>query len=267
MRLLVSVRSAAEVEPALAGGADIVDAKEPDLGSLGPVSQKTLAEILGRLPSTHAFSVALGDIRTAADVVTALSTLSLPARRAPTFLKLGFAGVRSPELVCSLLTAAVQIAGRQAARPLIIAVAYADAERAGAVSPELIARSAHQAGVAGVLIDTYLKDQAGLLQWLSPAALAVLVSDLRRAGLLSAVAGALEPEGLDRVRAADPDIVGFRGAACDGGRSGRVSAERVAKLRRQLAPSDGGNGQRCLCPEGGVAERVTGSGFWEAQRL
>ena len=35
MRLLVSVRSAAEVRPALAGGADIIDAKEPSLGSLG----------------------------------------------------------------------------------------------------------------------------------------------------------------------------------------------------------------------------------------
>ena len=32
MRLLVSVRSAAEAAAAVAGGADIVDAKEPDRG-------------------------------------------------------------------------------------------------------------------------------------------------------------------------------------------------------------------------------------------
>ena len=38
MQLLVSVRSAVEVAPALAGGADIIDAKEPDRGSLGAVS-------------------------------------------------------------------------------------------------------------------------------------------------------------------------------------------------------------------------------------
>ena len=35
MRLLVSVRSAAEVAAAVAGGADIIDAKEPTAGSLG----------------------------------------------------------------------------------------------------------------------------------------------------------------------------------------------------------------------------------------
>ena len=50
MQLLVSVRSAAEVGPALSGGADIIDAKEPDRGSLGAVSPATLAEILARVP-------------------------------------------------------------------------------------------------------------------------------------------------------------------------------------------------------------------------
>ena len=45
MRLLVSVRSAAEVGPALAGGADIIDAKEPGRGSLGAGDRPT---VLGR---------------------------------------------------------------------------------------------------------------------------------------------------------------------------------------------------------------------------
>ena len=45
MRLLVSVRAAAEVAPALAGGADIIDAKEPARGSLGAVSPTRLREI------------------------------------------------------------------------------------------------------------------------------------------------------------------------------------------------------------------------------
>jgi hypothetical protein len=31
---------------------------------------------------------------------------------------------------------------------------------------------------------------------------------------------------------ADPDVIGFRGAACDAGRLGQVSTERVAVLRR-----------------------------------
>ena len=42
MRLLVSVRSAAEARAALSGGADIIDAKEPSLGSLGAVGPLAL---------------------------------------------------------------------------------------------------------------------------------------------------------------------------------------------------------------------------------
>ena len=38
MRLLVSVRSAAEVGAAPGGRRQIIDAKEPSLGALGPVS-------------------------------------------------------------------------------------------------------------------------------------------------------------------------------------------------------------------------------------
>ena len=53
MQLLVSVRSAAEVEAPLGGGADIIDAKEPDRGSLGPVPPATLAEILAPDPSLN----------------------------------------------------------------------------------------------------------------------------------------------------------------------------------------------------------------------
>ena len=45
MRLLVSVRSAAEVAAALAGGADIIDAKEPSRGGLGAVDPEDLEAI------------------------------------------------------------------------------------------------------------------------------------------------------------------------------------------------------------------------------
>ncbi len=234
MQLLVSVRSALEVEPALAGGADIIDAKEPGRGSLGPVTAAALAEILGRVPPHHPFSVALGDFATTGEVTAALGAIELPSRPGPTFLKLGFSRVQSADLVCELLTAAVRSASALGSPPHIIAVAYADTERAGSLSPELICRLAHGAGAAGVLIDTYIKDGTGLLNWWSPAALASWVSKARTAGLLPGLAGALGPDDIACVAAAMPDVLGFRGAACDAGRSGRVSAQRVAMLRRQL---------------------------------
>lgn len=240
MQLLVSVRSAEEVEPALTGGADIIDAKEPGRGSLGAVSAATLAEILGRVPANQPFSVALGDVATVEDVVTALAAMVVPSRPGPTFLKLGFAGVGSPELVSTLLTTAVQLAAEQRCRPLIVAVAYADSERAGSLSPELVCRRAHTAGAEGVLIDTYVKDGTGLLKWWTPAALATWVSSARGRGLLTGVAGALGPDDVAAVATAGPDVLGFRGAACDAGRSGQVSARRVALLRHRIDHAQGG---------------------------
>jgi (5-formylfuran-3-yl)methyl phosphate synthase len=234
VQLLVSVRSASEVEPALTGGADIIDAKEPAGGSLGPVSAATLAEILLRVPSNRAFSVALGDVNKIDEVVTALASLQLPRRPAPVFVKLGFAGVRSSAVVSTLIATAVRMAARQASSPLIVAVAYADAHRAGTLSAEMVCQLAKSAGAAGVLLDTHFKDGTGLLDWFDAAALNNWVSDARRAGLLTALAGALALEDLDTVAGAAPEIIGVRGAACDGGREGRVSAERVGCLRRRL---------------------------------
>jgi hypothetical protein len=234
MQLLVSVRSAAEVGPALRGGADIIDAKEPDRGSLGPVSPGTLAEILAMVPPGCRFSVALGDLASTAEVVTAIASLELPARPAPTYLKLGFAGVRSPEIVTHMVAAAVDAVARKGAEARVVAVAYADAARAGTIAPELIPGCAHRGGAGGVLLDTHTKDGNGLLTWLTPHALAGWVAGARREALLTALAGALTLEDIDTVAAAGADVMGVRGAACEGGRLGRVTSRRVQALRRRL---------------------------------
>jgi (5-formylfuran-3-yl)methyl phosphate synthase len=234
MLLLVSVRSADEVQAALAGGADIIDAKEPARGPLGAVSAATLAEIAGRVPEALPFSVALGDVTTRGEVEAALAATDLPERPGPTFLKLGFAGVGSVELISALLDTAVLMASRRISPPMIIAVAYADADHAGVPSADLISASAHAAGAAGVLIDTYVKDGTGLLEWWSPARLTKWISNARGLGLLTGVAGSLGARDVDRVAIAGPDVIGFRGAACRAGRSGQVCTRRVAQLRRRI---------------------------------
>jgi uncharacterized protein (UPF0264 family) len=234
MQLLVSVRSAAEVEPALRGGAHIIDAKEPDRGSLGPVTPRTLAAILALVPSRCPFSVALGDVGNPEGVLAAIESIELPSRSAPTYLKLGFAGVRSPDAVTGMLAAAVAALARKGSDAIVVAVGYADAAQAGSIAPDLIPRCARQGGAGGVLLDTHAKDGNGLLHWCPPPALADWVVHAGREGLLTAVAGALEPADIAAVAAARPDVVGVRGAACEGGRQGRISSARVRDLRHHL---------------------------------
>ena len=239
MRLLVSVRSADEVEPALSGGADIIDAKEPGNGSLGSVSPATLAEVASRVPSNQELSVALGDVSSVAQVTALVDGLWLPPRSATTYLKLGFAGLRSPETVRELLGAAIGAASRHRSRVTIIAVAYADAERAAALPAEVILRAAEVLGAGGLLMDTHLKDGTRLLDWQTPESLAAWVFRARESGLMAGLAGALRSDDVAALAKADADVIGFRGAACDAGRLGQVSIERVAVLRRCVDAATG----------------------------
>lgn len=235
MQLLVSVRSAAEVSPALAGGADIIDAKEPAHGPLGAVAPDIMAEVLARVPDDCLFSVALGDLSTEEEVLRAVGSVRLAPRRTPVYLKAGFEGASSATVVSRLLDRAVEAASRHPGCPRLVAVAYAD--RAGFLHPDDLAQRAAYAGAAGALLDTYHKDGRGLFGSMTPDAVAAWVAGVRRFGLFAAVAGEIGLADMETVQALGGDIVGVRGAACEGGREGTVSAQRVMALRLRITPT------------------------------
>jgi uncharacterized protein (UPF0264 family) len=239
MRLLVSVRSEEEVAAALDGGADIIDAKEPSHGSIGAVSPSVLGRIIERVPAEHPLSIALGDVANPRQVELAISALDLPRRIGPIYLKVGFATVTSPYAVAELLRTAVQAAARHSAFPHLIAVAYADYSLAQTVEAEAIMAAALDAGCAGILLDTFGKIGGNLLTWYPPDALARWIADGRENGLLTAIAGGLGTREVAGVSALEPDVLGVRGAACDGGRTGAVNSTRVAQLRALLRPNSG----------------------------
>jgi uncharacterized protein (UPF0264 family) len=233
MQLLVSVRAGDEVAAALAGGADIIDAKEPGRGSLGPVSPEVLQAIAARVPKSVPLSVALGDFTAPNALRHAVAGAKLPGRRSPTYLKFGFAGQRSEAVAASLVAAAQDAAAATPVPPLVVPVAYADHVCAGSLAPEVLLRTAVAAGARAFLIDTYMKDGRGLLEWIALERLRTLSTSARSAGLLLAIAGSLDPAALDRV-AGIADVVGVRGAACRGGRAGSVDAVLVRRLRERL---------------------------------
>jgi (5-formylfuran-3-yl)methyl phosphate synthase len=234
MRLLVSVRSAMEAAAALNGGARIIDAKEPLGGSLGRVSPPVLREIADRVPGEIPLSVALGDLRSVAEVKEVLSELDLEPRPGGIFLKIGLSPGSSENLIVGLLAAAVAGGESLRCRPRLIAVAYADHARAGLPPPDTVAPHAIDTGCWGILLDTAVKDGHGLLSWIAPAALASWVARVRRAGLLTALAGSLDSHSLGPALAAQPDVIGVRGAACSRGRNGMVQTSQVRALAALL---------------------------------
>jgi uncharacterized protein (UPF0264 family) len=235
MRLLVSVRSAAEAQAALTGGADIVDAKEPSRGSLGPVTAATFRDIAAALPPTIPLSVALGDFdreETAAAAVAAVATV--PERAAPVYYKLGFAGAGAAAAE-RILRSALDAARARADRPLIVAAAYADHEEALAPAPDVVRIAAARLGATGVLLDTGIKDGRDLLHWMPPARLRTWIGEARGAGLLTAIAGSLGGRALDLAAGCGADVVGVRGAVCEGGRTGVLKVELVRAIKRALS--------------------------------
>jgi uncharacterized protein (UPF0264 family) len=223
MRLLVSVRGSVEARAAVAGGADVIDAKDPARGALGPVRRDRLAAIRRAVGAVRPVSAALGDAGDAAMVAAAAA-----AARGVAFVKLGFGGVTSDAPARSLARAARR--GAASATALVL-VAYADWRRAPSLAPDRLVAVAVDAGATGLLLDTARKD-APLFAIESPDAVAAWVAAVHAAGLFAALAGSLSGPDFATARAVGAELVGVRGAACVGGRAGRVSQARVAALQR-----------------------------------
>jgi uncharacterized protein (UPF0264 family) len=227
MRVLVSVRAAAEVPAAVAGGAAVVDAKEPARGALGPVGPTELAAIGRALPDGVPLSVALGDPADENDLTQAFGVLeSLAARPGELIVKIGLAGLAHADGAAQLLAHGVGLAAASRPQPQVMAVVPVD----GGLDPNRASAAAASAGVHGVVLDTWRKDGRDLFAWIDEAGLARWIARTRARGLSTALAGSLSLDGVARAARLGPDTVGVRGAACVGGRSGRVDEGLVRSL-------------------------------------
>lgn len=238
MRLLVSVVSPGEAIRALAGGADIIDVKDPLEGALGAPSPEVLSEVVRAVGTAAPVSVALGDLPNLPH------TAALAARGAALsgadYVKVGLRGAREFDDAVTLVSAVAEAVGPRTA---VIACAYADAEALNppALAPKWLPGLVERTGIAGALVDTFVKDGRGLHGWLSESRLAELIERTRRAGASFAVAGQLR---LGELRRAAADVVGVRSAVCRGGDrraelDAALVAAAVAELRPQRAPQPG----------------------------
>lgn len=221
-RLLVSVRNAAEARVAVDAGADLIDVKEPDRGSLGAADLPTLREVCRAVAGRRPCSAALGE----------LLDLSFSPDELPpgfSYAKLGLAGCAGrtgwqSEWAAALATFPADVQS--------VAVVYADWEAAAAPNPEAVLDAAAEQGCAALLIDTYQKRGLGLFDLLPAGHLTPLLARARSHGMLTVLAGSLTPESIPAALSLSPDFVAVRGAACAGDRRSAISAHRVNALAR-----------------------------------
>ena len=210
---------------------------------IGPVTLDVFHDVR-RLCAGRLVSAALGD---PAGAAPAKGRAAAFAAAGSDLVKVGFGAVQSADQIAALLTSAVEGAnGRRAdetrAATRVIAVCYVDAPAAG-VSPQQMLSVAKACGAAGVLLDTSDKAGPGLRRIMSHAALREWLAAAADAELLSALAGRLTIDDVGALAELPVEVVGVRGAACDDGRMGRVSAERVRALRRAAAEAPAHTGR------------------------
>lgn len=233
--LLVSVRTAAEAVEAVAGGAVIVDVKEPSRGPLGRADAIVTAEVVRAVGGRTASTLACGEL------ADGPAGLLAHVRRVVELLDAGGelpAAVKAGPAGLDLAAWREAFAAVATALPPMIeavAVAYADAEVCGAPDPGSLVEAAAACGAGALLIDTCDKSGPGLFERHPPARVAEWVARARAAGMLVALAGRLTPDAAALAIASGADIVGVRSAACAGGRLGRVDRGHVGRLVGTLA--------------------------------
>lgn len=233
-RLLVSVRSADEALRAFEAGAQIIDVKEPDRGSLGRADWPVWREVRSALPQSVPMSVALGEMT---DWLSpAPPILPEEAWSGIAFRKLGLAGAgtlfHEP-----WIDLRARFRGGHA--PGWIAVAYADWREANAPSPYSVVEAANgSTEIVGILIDTWSKTRQFKIVpiWIK------LAREVHDAGMFLAVAGGLDRRSITTLDQLSPEIVAVRGAACiDGQRQRAIDPVRVAELARIVAALPSGS--------------------------
>lgn len=233
--MLASVAGPDEAETAIAGGADIIDLKDPAGGALGALPLAVIRETVRTVAGRRFTSAVAGDLGGDGtgtgdpdrDGSAAVRLTDEIAASGTDYVKVGLpAGPAAREFVESL--------SRIARRSQLIAVLFADRERdPGALMPVLAA-----SGWTGVMLDTADKARGRLLAHCDIPALLGFLKQARAHGLRAGLAGGLEEPDVPRLVAIEPDFLGFRGALCGGrDRKGVLDLEAVKTIRSLIPPT------------------------------
>ena len=118
-----------------------------------------------------------------------------------------------------------------------VAVVYADWRAADAPSPQEVLAAAAKVRSPALLVDTWNKTSGSVFDHWPIDELRTFIAQTRTHQLAFVLAGSLSGESFELAIKLAPDLVAVRGAACDAGRDGTVTYERVCALKRAIEAS------------------------------
>ncbi len=227
-RFLASVTDVAEAVDAVAGGADILDAKDPASGALGALPLDTIAAIVATARASGVqVSATVGDLPCEPRSVRAAVDATLAT--GVDYVKIGlYPGAQLLETISALGRASAhpQVGERQRLVGVLIADQNPDFTMIGHLAA---------AGFSGVMLDTAAKDGRSLCDALTSRQLITFIETARAAGVFAGLAGSLKLSHVAKLANLGPDVLGFRGALCAGSsRTGRLLQAHVRDVRMAL---------------------------------
>ncbi|HIH70379.1 (5-formylfuran-3-yl)methyl phosphate synthase [Methermicoccus shengliensis] len=232
MRLLVSPINSREAVEALAGGADIIDVKNPREGSLGasfPWMIRSVCRVVdGRVP----VSATIGDFEFKPGTAS-LAALGAAVSGAH-YIKVGLFGTKTAEEALELLDGVCKTIREHDAEKQVVAAGYADFSRTGSVDPMELPEVGAAADADVVMVDTGIKDGRSSFEFMGEEGLAAFVDAAHDHGLECALAGTIKFEDVEALRRIKPDIVGVRGVVCGGDRTSTIRRELVEQFKRAV---------------------------------
>ena len=227
MRVLISVKDAEEAKEVLAaGGVDIIDVKNPGEGTLGANKPWVIKEVMELLPSRIEVAASIGDLEYKPGTAS-LAAYGV-ARLGVDYVVASFYGVKTAEQAEKLSMALKRTLKEEGGGAKLIISGYADYWRTGSANPfEFVRRVSCDV----IMLDTAVKDGKNILDFASVEKLKSFVELAQERGMETCISGSLRIPHLKQAMSIGSDILGFRGAACEGG---VVKRERVEELLRAL---------------------------------
>jgi uncharacterized protein (UPF0264 family) len=230
LKLLISPKNEAEALEAIAGGADIIDVKNPKEGPLGANFPWVIKRVKQVAPASIEVSCTLGEMPNLP------GSMALAAFGAATtgvnYVKAGLYGLKTPEEAICLMQSIAKAAKDGNPSIKVVVSGYADAARAKTVDPLLVPKIAHDAHANIAMLDTAIKDGKSLFSFLTKPKLQRFVDEAHDYGLKAALAGSLQKEDLPVIYALGADVAGVRGAACtlSDRLNGQITKQKVREL-------------------------------------
>ena len=246
MKVLISPVSSEEAVAAIQGDADIIDVKNVNEGSLGAQFPWKVKEVI-ELVHSHSLtaSATLGDLPFKPGTA-ALAALGV-AHCGADYVKAGLHGLNTCEQAVEMMNAIRQAVRMVSADALVVASGYADYRRFNGLATFDLVKAAKESSCDVVMVDTAIKDGRTLFDALSIPEIEDFIAMAKEAGLLVALAGSFKAKHADVLLGLAPDIIGVRGAVCEGpDRKSAISAEKTRSFVRIF--HDGASQDRLSVP-------------------